>query len=233
MVYLVIGITLITIIVILRRKTPTAHPSASSKANIGCILSQHGDLNYHDVLTDLGLRLKRLPNDSRKAFALACAEHLMRTHEALPTEKQLTYTLSWRPVLDEMWKGLSEGSPANPLIQQAIAKGRRLIETDQATEENPDDDAAAASFMAAECYVKGDVENAVWAANRVIDYFDVVVQYMLGIEGFTDDDETSIQTHPVFQQQLRLLIEYATLLETVGVTPEIFTRLHTDMMEDQ
>lgn len=50
--------------------------------------------------------LTALTPNARRAFALTCAERLMRWHEALPSEQQRPFTLSWRPVLDAMWNGL-------------------------------------------------------------------------------------------------------------------------------
>jgi hypothetical protein len=118
-------------------------------------------------------RLERLTPEARKAFSLACAERLMRWHEGLREDEQRPFTLGWRPVLDTMWRGL-EGvcTEAVQRVQEALASFHASPYDHDEGQDGPDDadeDAAAASIYAAECFVNGDSQSAFWAASRALE----------------------------------------------------------------
>jgi hypothetical protein len=133
-------------------------------------LQQRGIPYFADVAAEVEHRLEQLTPDGRKAFALACAERLMRWHEGLPRQEQRSFTLGWRPVLDTMWSGLEGTDKEAPRrVQEALDALHASPYWHTEGQDGPDDadeDAAAASIYAAECFVTSESEWAHWAADR-------------------------------------------------------------------
>jgi len=136
-------------------------------------LRRRGIPYFADVRVKVNQQLSQLSDICRAAFALACAERLMRRHEQLPVEKQSAFTLGWRPLLDVMWLGLEGQQPeASHKVQKALEefyaspfdhrKGQDALP-------GADEDAAAGSIYASKCFLKCDVQAAYWAAFRAVD----------------------------------------------------------------
>ncbi len=97
----------------------------------------------------------------------------MQYHESLPAGEQRMFTQSWRPVLDAMWltlagiqhTGLQRASQA----LEAFYRGPYFPTAEPGGPQDADEDAAAASIFAAECFVSGHVDPALHAAARCID----------------------------------------------------------------
>ncbi len=152
-------------------------------------LERRGVPYFVDVQADVALRLSRLSREARAAFAVACAERLMRRHEGLPKGEQRAFTLGWRPVLDAIWQGLERGDEGSlRLVREALAAFRAGPYDHDDGPDGPDDadeDAAAASLHAAECFAGGDDRSAEWAGCRAIDAAFSIASDELQLE--TDD----------------------------------------------
>ena len=105
------------------------------------------------------MRLAQLSQDARRAFATACAERLLRADELLRVADDATSR--WREVLDAIWAGLA-GDQHGALAAVERALGEECLE-------DADHDPAAASIYAAECYVRGGIDEALSASQREID----------------------------------------------------------------
>src|SRR5262245_31002840 len=136
-------------------------------------LRRRGFPLFADVQNQIRARLDLLPELARKAFAFSCAERLMRRHESLPEAAQRTFTLGWRPVLDVVWEGLtSESEQTIKDVNTALAAFYASPYYHDEGPDGPDDadeNAAAASIYACECFVTGKAEPAYWASARAID----------------------------------------------------------------
>lgn len=198
-------------------------------------VSRCGLLYFEDVQADIQLRLGRLPVEARRAFALACAERLMRRHEDLPSPRP--FTLGWRPLLDAMWLGL-EGvaRDADDRVREALRTFHASSFDHDLGQEGPDDanqDAAAASIYAAECFACGDAEFAGLAAERAVDSVFVIASDDLALEpnAFAWDPAAEPMPlaqeamHPAVQAELERQLSELELLEREGATAGVLRRL--------
>jgi hypothetical protein len=111
--------------------------------------------------------LEGFSREQRTAFAAIAAEALMRSREA--TRPAGDYALTWRPALDTVWSGLAGDMSAFKRIANAIADFYRGPYFHAEGPDGPaeaDDNAAVAVYYAAECFLHGCVEFALWAAGR-------------------------------------------------------------------
>jgi hypothetical protein len=111
--------------------------------------------------------LDGMRHEPRTAFAVAVAERLMAAHEALPTERQAPYTLGWRPPLDAIWRALAGNGQEFYEISAALARFYLSPQHHCEGQDGPDDandDAVMATYNAAECFLHGCTDFAIWAA---------------------------------------------------------------------
>ncbi len=200
-------------------------------------LERSGVPHPMDVRADVALRLSRLSREARAAFAVACAERLMRRHEALPKGQQRRFTLDWRPVLNAIWQGLERGDEGEMrLVREALAAFRAGPYNHRDGQDGPDDadeDAAAASIYAAECFVGGEERAAEWAAARAIEAaFEIAGEELEDRRGGTGDQDARELTaeareamHPVVQGELGRQVRDLGVLERHGMTGEVLRRL--------
>jgi len=87
-------------------------------------LAGRGLLSPVAVVAQSEGRLQRLQPEARAAFALLCAQQLMDAHLLRPPSEQRPFTLSWAPVLQQIWAGLEAASvkatSSQPGGQQAV-----------------------------------------------------------------------------------------------------------------
>jgi hypothetical protein len=198
---------------------------------------RHGVPYFGDVQAEVERRLEPLAPDARKAFALACAERLMRWHEGLPAQGQRPFTLGWRPVLDTMWRGL-EGvdGEADQRVQEALEALYASPYWHNEGQDGPDDadeDAAAASIYAAECFVKGDAEWARWTAERAVELAFRLAEEDLHLHpddfDWTPSDELTDLArdamHPAVQAELQKQLSDLSVLEHDGVSGPVLEKL--------
>jgi hypothetical protein len=142
-------------------------------------------------VVDLGQFRKRLGDDvgamsqnSRIAFAAAIAERRMRAHEALPSDKQDTYVLSWRPTLNAVWRGLEgDFGKAFSEISRAVAAFYLSPQWHADGQDGPqdaDNGAVSTTYYAAMEFMHGGIDFAVWAASAAADDLDRVAEDQLG-----------------------------------------------------
>ncbi len=109
----------------------------------------------------------------RQAFALSCAERLMRRHQSQPPAEQRPFTLGWRPALHAIGEGLiAETGESTRLVSLALDAFHNSPYDHADGPDGPDDadeDAASASIYACECYLSGDPQLAYWTSSRAID----------------------------------------------------------------
>jgi hypothetical protein len=184
---------------------------------------------------DVQSRLERLPAEARRAFALACAERVMRQHQTLPNPRP--FTLGWRPVLDTMWFGLDGvAGDVGDRVREALRAfhaGPFDHDLGQDGPDDADDDAAAASIYAAECFVNGDARFASLAAARAVDSSFSMAGDDLALDPneFVWDPAAEPMPlaleamHPAVQGELRRQLSDLELLEREGVTVSVLRSL--------
>ncbi len=183
---------------------------------------------FADVEADIQSRLERLPVRARIAFALACAERLMRQHQELPEPRP--FTLGWRPLLDTMWLGL-EGiaGDAGDRVKEALRAFYASPFDHDLGQDGPDDaddDAAAASIFAAECFASGDARLASAAAARAVESAFLVAGDDLALDSNEFEWDPAAEPmllaqeamHPAVQVELKRQLSDLELLEHEGVT---------------
>jgi hypothetical protein len=201
-------------------------------------LHRRGYLYSGDVLEQVKNGLARLDPQARKAFALARAESLMRHHEGLPGNKQSLFALSWRPVLDAMWLTLADiQSTGLRRASQALEdfqRGPFFPSPELGGPADADEDAAAASIFAAECFVSGEAAPAAHAAARCMDAVLALAAERLQLnydyfEWSPDAAEPTpwVRAHmqPAVQMELKRQLAQLDLLEQHGATRSVVERL--------
>jgi len=185
-------------------------------------LAHLGLLDFQEVRQRQRGLLDAMPHQQRAAFAAAVAERLVRAHEALPPGERKPYTLGWRELLDAVWRGLAGDGQAFTDISAALARFYLSPQHHHHGQNGPndaDDDPVAATYYAAECFLHGCTDFAVWAAGRGI---DTVVRQA--------DDDVAWQTrrpedisefawvlaHPACQGELAKQLEDLELLAERG-----------------
>ena len=193
---------------------------------------------FMDTETEVAARLAALPPLSRVAFAVSCAERLMRAHEALPPTQQRPFTIQWRSVLNDVWKFLgSSDSDAKRAIEQALEEFHRSPYDHADGQEGPPDaneDAAAASIFAAECLAGGDPESANYAARRAVEAAFVLAEGPLRLDdnafvwdpGAEPMPLAKAAMHNAVQGELGRQLRDLALLETEGLTAAVLQQLH-------
>jgi hypothetical protein len=97
----------------------TEYPSSGDLAREQ--VRRHGLPYFGDVQAQIAARLEQLPPSARQAFALSCAERLMRRHQSQPPAEQRPFTLGWRPALDATREGLiAETGESRRLVSAAL-----------------------------------------------------------------------------------------------------------------
>jgi hypothetical protein len=200
-------------------------------------LRRRGVPYFVDVAAEVQRRLQQLGPACRAAFAASCAERLLRAHEALPQPHRRPFTLGWRPVLNALWDGLVSGdASARATAREALDRFYASPYNHDEGPEGPpdaDEDAAAASIYAAECYLNGDPSSAVWAAGRAVDAAFVAADEDLHLDpnDFIWDPAAEPMPlareamHPKVQEELRRQLGDLARLEREGVTAPVVSAL--------
>ena len=199
-------------------------------------LQQRGYLFFGDVLKDVERRLGEIAPESRKVFAVACAERLMQRHEDLPISDQCPFTLGWRPNINSMWLEFEDGNSALADVKEAMTAYHESVYDHADGQDGPDDadeDAAAASVCASECYLSGEAKPACAAASRAVSWVFRLADEELGLDDndfvWDPNAEPSPLAKscmlPVVQNELKRLLSDLDLLETQGVTAAVVQSL--------
>jgi hypothetical protein len=156
-----------------------------------------------DPWSDIRDRLERLHQQRRAAFALVCAEHLVRSAATATT-------LDLRGSVDKGWAALINGQ-LDPEVRQ------RLVESDDLDE---DEVAAVAYALGA---VSGQTEDGWWAVSRCMDAAFDRVPYPDGARIFRPL-ELDAASHEV-QQELRWQLIALDMVEEPGELAALVPRL--------
>ncbi len=201
-------------------------------------LRRHGIPYCRDVQDEVRRRLQQLPHVARKAFALNCATRLMTEHERLPPAEQQGFTLGWRPVLDAIRLGLiGDSEAAKQRVGDALQAFYASPYNHNDGQDGPpdaDENAAAASIYAAECFRDGDAESAFWASSRAISAASRIAWEDLRLDpnDFVWDPAAEpmplakAAMHPAVQEELRQQLADLAELERDGVA-SLLRRLRT------
>ena len=119
--------------------------------------------------------LQALPAGSRwpayTLYAAAPAERLFRWYDARPHDERRPYSLTWRPVLQDVWHHLAGDRSAYARISRALGDFY-LSPYNNNGDDGPDDidqDEAAAAYYTANCVIHGIVDFALFSASRATD----------------------------------------------------------------
>lgn len=122
--------------------------------------------------------LQSLPAGSRMPaytlYATAPAERLFRCYDARPEAERRSYSLTWRPVLQDVWDHLAGDDSAYARISRALGEFY-LSPYSNNGYDGPDDidqDEAAATYYTANCVMHGIVDFAILSASRATDNID-------------------------------------------------------------
>jgi hypothetical protein len=170
-------------------------------------------------------RLERLQPEARAAFAILCAQRLMDAYLQLPSADQRPFTLSWAPILQEIWTGLREpnNSAAKAAVQGQLKAYYESPFNHNLGEDGPndaDDNTAACSIFAAQAFRQGDAKSARWAAGRLIDSMDERIGASHQYQSTLNEPE-----HPLIQREVRRFLGALEVLEGQLWGPEMIPTL--------
>lgn len=120
-------------------------------------------------------RLAAASTDDRAVFAVGVAERLLRQHEALPEAERAPFTISQRRLLDSLWAGVLGDPAAFTEIKQRMAAYLLSDYCHNDGQDGPadaDEPAAAAVLIAADAYMYGCADFAVWVSGRALEAID-------------------------------------------------------------
>jgi hypothetical protein len=197
-------------------------------------LAGRGLLNPVAVVAESEGRLQRLQPEARAAFALLCAQRLMDAHLRLPPSEQRPFTVSWVPVLQQIWTGLEKAnnSSAKATVQEylnAFYEGPFNPPPGEDGPDDADDDTAACSIYAAQAFCHGDVKSARWAAGRLTDSTGLsVLAARIGLPQNTLEEFA----HPLMQREARWLLLILDILESQPWTPAMIPKLRASFDQE-
>jgi hypothetical protein len=176
-------------------------------------------------------RLAVLSGAARTAFAAAVAQRLAAAQLALPPAAHDQEMLAWRPTLDAIWRGLA-GDHDGSEVLRALARfyvrhqvgGPGALAGGFLTGGGSEEGSAAitATYYAAQCYLHGCADFAIWAARVATEITDYLVeqdQVWWSYKPASAQVGEWHRTHPVVQSEcarqlrdLRLLADRGELL---------------------
>ncbi|WP_457034126.1 hypothetical protein [Kitasatospora sp. P5_F3] len=127
---------------------------------------------WQDLSELVAQRLAGASSSERKVFAAGVAERLLGAHEALPESEQAPFALRLRPLLNSVWEGALGDTAAFKAVNRAMAEYMLSEYCHNDGQDGPDDadeDAAATVLFAADTYLHGIAEFAVWASTRAVE----------------------------------------------------------------
>ncbi|MFC4033989.1 hypothetical protein ACFO3J_21265 [Streptomyces polygonati] len=117
-------------------------------------------------------RLAGASEGERAVFAAGVAQRLFQAHEALPAAEQRGFTLDLRPLLAAVWSGVLGDATAFATIKQGLGAFYLSDYCHNDGQDGPDDadePAAAAVLHAANAYMHGCSDFAVFASGRAVE----------------------------------------------------------------
>ncbi|MFE0629354.1 hypothetical protein ACFW3D_20635 [Streptomyces sp. NPDC058864] len=191
---------------------------------------------WKDLDARVSERLTAASDGERVLFAVAVAERLMRTHERLPKEDRFEFTLSLRPLLNALWEAALGDSTAFAEIKRGLGSfylSDFCHNDGQDGPDDADDSAAAAVLHAAETYMHGCADFAIWVSGRAVEAMDQLMYE-------SDDDEGDLEQSLAeeLRRQLRDLdriavfareVKHARMGLSVGMTARLREALYVPL----
>lgn len=188
---------------------------------------------WKDLDARVSERLTAVSDGERVLFAVAVAERLMRTHERLPSEDQFGFTLSLRPLLNALWEAALGDSTAFVEVKRGLGSFYLSDFCHNEGQDGPDDaddSAAAAVLHAAEAYMHGCADFAIWVSGRAVEAIDQLMYE-------SDDDGNNLEQSLAdeLRRQLRDLdriavfareVEHARMGLSIDTTARLREALH-------
>ncbi|MGH3712795.1 MAG: hypothetical protein ACRDT4_04955 [Micromonosporaceae bacterium] len=214
------------------QRTRSGH--AQVHLSTGLVRDQLDQLGMHyvaDVQATARRMLEGFEGPRRTGFAAAVAERLLRSHETRPPKERLPYPCAWRTALDTMWRGLGGDRTAFGAVSQAIAEFYLSpYHHDDGSDGPPEasDDAVAATLYAAQCYLYGCVDFALWSAACG---YDAAATVAAGDESWAHRRPAELNphtwqlAHPALQAELERQLEDLELLGGQPELPDVIDRL--------
>ena len=211
-----------------------------SQGRVRAELDRLGMHYVADVHATCHRMLEVLAADQRTGFAAAVAERLIRAHETRPPRERIAYCCSWRTGLDAIWDGLAGDRTAFRRVSATIAEFYLSPYHHADGLGGPieaSDDAVAATLYAAQCFLYGCVDFAVWAAACGYDAAAMVAaaDTSWAHRRPADIDPHTWQlSHPALQAELERQLEDLELLVGDGgsPSPEYWARILPQLRGD-
>lgn len=174
-------------------------------------------------------RLAAVTPGERGVFAAGVAERLMSWHEALPEEERAPFTMSLRPLLNSLWKGVLGDSTAFTAVARGVADYMLSDYCHNDGQDGPgdaDESAAAATLHAAHAYLFGCNDFAVWASRRAAEAVEERLEYLAEHEeDVPEPDEALISELQRQLSDLGLIANHAKQLRHAGLGLPIDTSI--------
>lgn len=202
----------------------------------GLVRAELDRLGVHyvaDVHATARRMLEAFDGPGRTGFAAAVAERLVRAHETRPPKERLAYPCGWRAALDAIWRGLAGDRTAFDAVSRTIAE---FYLSRYHHDDGPDgpseaaDDGVAATLYAAQCYLYGCVDFALWSAACG---YDAAATVAATDESWSHRRPAELNphtwqlAHPALQAELERQLEDLELLGEQRELPDIVDRLRT------
>jgi hypothetical protein len=127
---------------------------------------------WKDLDTTVAGRLAAASDGERSLFCAAVAERLMLAHETLPPDERRPFTLGLRPLLDAVWAGSLGDASAFDRIKRGLGTyylGPYCHNEGPDGPDDADEHAAAAVLHAAEAYMHGCSDFALFVSGHALE----------------------------------------------------------------
>jgi len=159
--------------------------------------------------------LEVLPNFARVAFAAACAERQMADY-ARVTRKSDGFG-SVVAALDSIWSELMGAPTRDDIFRRHLAVCMSAMAEPESPEAMETDDAIASVAYTLRARLRGDSQEAAWAARTTYASLDYYLGGLIPSTEFTREVEQRILAHPLMQAELeRQRRDLSDLTELVG-----------------
>ncbi|WP_369394898.1 hypothetical protein AB5J72_51065 [Streptomyces sp. CG1] len=177
---------------------------------------------WQELSAQVEKRLKAVSSGERGVFAAGVAERLMSEHEAMPEDEQAPFTVNLRPLLNSVWEGVLGDQTAFSAVKRGVAEYMLSEYCHNDGQDGPDDadeSAAAAALHAAQAYLFGCQDFAIWTSSRAVEAIDQRLQDLAeeeGDEDLPDPDEALAAELQRQLQDLNLIARYSAELRHSG-----------------
>jgi hypothetical protein len=189
---------------------------------------------WKDLDAQVSARLSAASDGELVLFSAGVAERLMRMHESLPHEDQRDFTLGLRPLLNAVWEAAFGNSTAFGEIKQGLGSfylSDYCHNDGQDGPDDADDSAAAAVLYAAETYMHGCADFAIWVSGRAVEAVD---QLLNEDDTYAEDPDDVLASE--LTRQLRDLDRIGAFAgdlkgATLGTSVDVSARLRDALYE--